>query len=128
MAPPDPNPEAIDIEQDDRAVWLKDLASQRAHIHANYPMGKEQVTDSTFVTVHKDVKHQKLFSTADSTWRRKNLDTLVAKEIEEADQAGADGCDRSPPPRSLVERHDRQPTLSLDARTHRQQAPLPLTA
>ena len=26
-APPDPNPEAIAIEQDDRAAWLKDLAS-----------------------------------------------------------------------------------------------------
>jgi len=40
--------------------------------------------------MHKDVKHQKLFSTADSTWRRKNLDALVATEIEEAEQAGAD--------------------------------------
>jgi hypothetical protein len=39
--PPDTNPEAIDIELDDRAAWLKDLASQRAHIHANYPIGTQ---------------------------------------------------------------------------------------
>ena len=66
-------------------------------IHPGSSWYRRHLSDEPFINppkaggVHKDaVKHQKLFSTADSAFRRKRLDTVIDAEARAAKAAGAD--------------------------------------
>ena len=96
---PAPNPEEIHLspeESTERPDWMMDVDRQRRYIRA-LPGTEDILSDEPFINppkaggVHKDaVKHQKLFSTADSAFRRKRLDTVIDADARAAKAAGAD--------------------------------------
>jgi hypothetical protein len=93
------NPEEIHLSPEksaQRPDWMIDVDRQRRYIQA-LPGTEDVLSNTSFITSagaggdREDiVKHQKLFSTADSAFRRKTLDTMVDAEARAAKATGAD--------------------------------------